>query len=234
MALSTGLSLGLSPGLLVGLNPSAIAPAVATVLADAGSTTDGTSFATASITPLANQVIYAAVTAFSAVSLLAPTCSGNGLTWVQVETIALDLNRQLTVFRAQGASPSAGVVTFDFGAVIQTSARWAIIQYAGADASGTDGSGATPQSDTAQAASGTSLSVNLPGPLAGPASRMLVFVATASTAVTSDAQFTRLTEGTIGANTQRLESEHAPGEVQCTVTQSTQAIAMVALEVKAA
>jgi hypothetical protein len=203
-------------------------------LADAGSTTDGTSIATASITPLANQVLYAAVSAFSAVSLIPPTATGNGLTWVQVATIAVDINRELTVFRAQGAAPSAGAVTFDFGAVPQTSFRWVVIQYAGADATGTNGSGATPQSQTAATASGTSLSVTLPGALAAATSRMLVFTATASTIVTSDADFTRLTEGTIGANTHRLESEHAINQTNCVTTFALQAAGCVALEVKAA
>lgn len=234
MPIEVGIKQGIQAAILRGVNPLAGTPPSATVLADAGSTTDGASIATASITPLANQVVYAAVSAFSAVSLQVPTASGCNLTWVAVANVDLDANRKLTVFRAQGASPTAGAVTFDFGGVTQTSFRWSIIQFAGADTSGTNGSGATPQSQTAQVAAGTSLSVTLPGALAASSSRMLVFTATASTIVTSDADFARLTEGTIGANTHRLEAEHAVGHTNCVTTFANQAAGCVALEVKAA
>lgn len=234
MSITQGITQGIRQGILQGIDPGAAIAPTATVLTEAGSTTDGTSIPTASVTPLANQVVYAAVSAFSAVSLIDPTCSGNGLTWVLVAKIAYDVNRQLSVFRSQGASPSAGAITFDFGAILQTSFRWSVIQYAGADTSGTNGSGATPQFATANSAAANNLTVTLPGALASAASRMLVFTSTSSTIITSDAQFTRLTEGTIGANTHRLESEHAQAETACSITCSSQAIGMVALEVKAA
>lgn len=238
MSVRTGLRLGPRVGLRVGANVGygaglPAAPA-ATVLTEAGSTTDGASINTASITPVADQVVYAAVSAFSAVSLIDPTCTGNGLTWVLVAKIAYDANRQLSVFRAQGATPSAGAVTFDFGVIVQTSFRWSIIQYSGADTGGTNGSAATPQSKTASTAAATSLSVTLDSPLAAANSRMLVFFSTSSTIVTSDADFTRLSEGTIGANTHRLESEHATNQTNCVATFANQAAGCVAIEVKAA
>jgi len=225
---------GARVGANVGYGPSLPSP-ISTVLTENQSTVDGASVATASITPVANQVVYAAIAAYSAVSLVAPTATGNGLTWVQVATIALDANRQLTVFRAQGATPSAGAITFDFGGVTQTSFIWSVIQYSGADASGTNGSGATGQSKTGQVAAALTLGVTLNSALVASTSRMLAFVATSSTVVTSDSDFTRLTERSTSANTQRLESEHAIGQTNCTCSWSpSQAAAMVALEVKAA
>jgi hypothetical protein len=184
---------------------------------------------------VANQVVYAAVGAFSAVSLVDPTATGNGLTWVLASKVATDINRQLTVFRAQGASPSAGAVTFDFGAILQTSFTWAIIQYSGADASGTNGSGATAQSKTAVVASGTSISVTLDNALASSASRMLVFTQTSSTVTTNDVDFTRLAERLVSTNTHRLAADHATNQTNCVTTVgSTQALGCVAIEVKAA
>lgn len=127
------------------------------------SDTDATSASTASISPTSNALVLAWVfTGRAAGTPPAPTLSGNGLTWVQVATI-LDASSELrlTLFRAMGASPSAGAVTIDCGATTIVAWLWSIVEFTGVDTSGTNGSGAVVQSKTGSAANATSLTVTL-------------------------------------------------------------------------
>lgn len=126
-----------------------IAPAILTA---SGSATDASSYATASVTPTANALILASVFNI-AVGPATPTASGNGLTWVAVASVAVVNNARTTLFRAMGASPTAGAITFDFGGQTQQNAHWTVTEVTGVDQSGTNGSGAVVQSATA---SGTS------------------------------------------------------------------------------
>ena len=91
---------------------------------------------TASITPTSNALVLLWVENLSGGSAPAtPTVSGNSLTWTQVTTVefnttASSLSR-LTLFKAQGASPTAGVVTIDFGGATQGNCVWSISEYTG-------------------------------------------------------------------------------------------------------
>ena len=137
-------------------------PVTQAALTSGFSETDATSYSTASITPSADQLILAAVTSSAASGIAAPTVTGNGLTWVQVASIALtDGFRMVTVFRSMGAAPSAGAVTFDFGATTQVRCLWAISEFASVDTTGTNGSGAVVQSATNTAASGNPATATL-------------------------------------------------------------------------
>lgn len=114
--------------------------APATMLTADDSETDATSYATASITPTANTTLIAFIA--SKVSSGSPTLSsvtGNGLTWTEVRTVNSSTVRGLSVYRASGASPSAGAVTFDFGAQTQLGANWGVIQVDGTSTVTTDG-----------------------------------------------------------------------------------------------
>ena len=123
-------------------------------------TTDATSFTTASITPTANQLVIATVVN-TAATAGTPTLSGNGLTWVQIDTqLVAASGVRTTMFRTMGASPSSGAVTIDFGADTQTGCAWAIDAFAGIDTSGTNGSGAVVQSAKG-AVDATSITVTL-------------------------------------------------------------------------
>lgn len=119
-----------------------------TNLTSAADTTDASSWTTASITPTGNSLVEAAVASSLLAGPAAPTLSGNGLTWVQVATRTFASTRRITLFRALAASPSSGSVTIDFGGVTQLACAWSISEYAGADTSGTNGSGAIVQSAT--------------------------------------------------------------------------------------
>lgn len=127
------------------------------------SNADQSSYTTASISPLANALILAAVAHWSNATIPAPTptLSGNGLTWVSITTVTLVGGYRLTLFRAMGASPSSGVVTIDFGGDVQGQIEWSIGQVTGVDTSGTHGSGAIVQSATNTVLPGTSLTVTL-------------------------------------------------------------------------
>jgi hypothetical protein len=128
--------------------PSSV-PQVAS-LTSGDSTTDGTSIATSSVTPTGDALILAAVVSriASGENPVVPTASGNGLTWVVVRTAAFGDLTRLTLFRAMGASPSAGAITFDFGSETQTDFAWSVAEYTDVDTSGTNGSGAVRQALT--------------------------------------------------------------------------------------
>jgi hypothetical protein len=118
-------------------------------------------FTTASITPTANRLILAVITArHNASSPGQPSLSGNGLTWVVVEDrLDAAARQRITVFRAMGPAPSTGAVTITYPASVRGCA-WSISEYDGVDTSGSNGSGAIVQSAQAEA-TGTSLTVTL-------------------------------------------------------------------------
>lgn len=96
----------------------------------------GTSIATASITPAANQLLLLhVVTATSGGGATPSSITGNGLTWTLVDDVALG-NVRSTVYSAIGASPSAGAITINYS-VAQTNALWQVVQLNNAATSGT-------------------------------------------------------------------------------------------------
>lgn len=100
------------------------------------STTDATSFTTASATPTANRLYLAWVETSHATAAPTPTASGWGLTWTQVATVHLaDLGsgsaRRITLFSASG-SGSSGTVAFSFGGVTATGCLGHIHEWTGA------------------------------------------------------------------------------------------------------
>jgi hypothetical protein len=122
-------------------------------LTSGSSAVAGTSFSTASITPTANNLVKIAVYLRngSSINPTVSSISGNGLTWVKVASVVLDTSgssrRAIEVWRAMGASPSAGAVTITT-TESETGAAWAVDQFSGVDTSGTNGSGAIVQSVT--------------------------------------------------------------------------------------
>lgn len=209
---------------------------VATKLLSNTSTTDGTSVATASHTPVANQVVYAAVGSRATATVVTPTCTGNSLTWVLVgmATCPTSPTTRIAVFRSLGASPTAGATTFDFGVETQTSFVWSIIQFAGADTSGTNGSGATVQSKTAGSSGNvTTLSVTLDSALENAANAMIAFYVTNNNAAhTNDAAFTELSDNAVSSGSANLSVDWAINQTTCAPTWASAAGAVVAIEVK--
>lgn len=219
----------------VTLSSAALAPAYPVLVTSGASTTNGTSVATASVTPDSDKVIFACVGASGAVQST-PTCSGNGLTWVQVSVADADAFRRLTVFRALGTA-SAGAITFDFGVLSQNSFAWNVVQFSGADATGTNGSGAVVQAvveeDQAPATSNTITLAAL-----GSANNVnLTYVLHrigGSAHIVPDADFVELSETTTTADTISIQCEWARNQTDCTPTFGSDVHALIGIEVKTA
>ena len=118
----------------------------ASALTAGGTGVDATSFTTASITPTANRLILACAHTVQSTPFVTPVVTGNGLTWVNINTRTQGVNDHFTLFRALGASPSAGGVTFNYTGTNIVRITWSIIEIDGVDTSGTNGSGAIVQS----------------------------------------------------------------------------------------
>jgi hypothetical protein len=204
-----------------------------TLLTQGNTTTDATSFATASVSPVANRVVFAAVA--SCVNAAVPTCSGNGLTWEQVGTCVISTFRRLTVFRAIGASPSSGAITFSFGSS-QTSACWNVIQFADASTAGTNGSGAVVQVVPLDTQGAATTRTNTLAALEHANNVHLCYVLhrLSPANVVPDAQFAELAETTALTDSVTLHAEWARGELACSPTWGSDQHAMLSIEVRAA
>lgn len=121
----------------------------------AGVDADGNSSSTtASVTPTANKLQLLTIRSRTGISAdpNTPTATGNGLTWVTVNSIVYDSasssRKRITVLRAMGSAPTSGTIAIDFGGQNQTSVGWVLDEISGVDISGTNGSGAIVQSAT--------------------------------------------------------------------------------------
>jgi hypothetical protein len=121
----------------------AIAQAVSYVT---GSALTGNSFTLTSWTPAANSLCLIGV--FQRNEAITPTVAGNGLTWVAVAHVDDgDAVSGMSVFRAMGASPSAGQITVTVTGNTTTVNAIAIC-LSGVDTGGTNGSAAVEAFDT--------------------------------------------------------------------------------------
>lgn len=125
--------------------------------------TDATSYNTASITPTANALLLAFIeTSQGGGTAGSPTLSGNGLTWVEILAVTYSGSiKRLSVFRAMGASPSAGAVTITSNGDTFTHGAWKVVELTGVDTSGTNGSGAIVQAVAGTPTTTTTPSVTL-------------------------------------------------------------------------
>lgn len=117
----------------------------------------GGTYSTASITPTAGRLVLA-----STMSLAGgggpetPTLSGCGLTWVLVATRAYANSQfRVSVFRAMGASPSAGAVTITYSGTLEGQRCCSIAEFSGVAGGGTNGSEAIVQAASAAEETGS-------------------------------------------------------------------------------
>ena len=129
-----------------------------TPLTSGSASADGAT--TASITPGANALILAAVVG-ATTSDPVFTLTGNGLTWVSIDTVVITGPRVLNLFRALGASPSAGGVSINAHDTNVSGLGWSIAQFDGVDTGGTNGAGAIVQFADGAFGSGHSVTVTL-------------------------------------------------------------------------
>ncbi len=175
---------------------------------------------TSSVTPTANAVVYAAFLSSLASEPDAPTTvTGNGLTYVQEETVAWhnEGDRRMTVFRAQGASPSAGALTATW-AESQTSFQWVVIECTGASTAGTNGSGATVQSVTTTAIAVLTHTNTLAALVNASSVHLAFWGLNVIGPIAPDADFVELAETSIGTGAANLHVEWAEGDLPVTPT----------------
>lgn len=208
-----------------------------TELTTSASTTNAASYATASITPAANKPVYLGVINNQASGTSpTPTATGNGLTWVLVATVDMvNLSRRLTVFRALGATPSAGAVTIDFAGNTQASACWSIQQATGADISGTNGSGSVVQSAAVNNGVAGTTVAGILSAFGNAKNQHLAFVGlNIQSTVTPDPDFSTRGTANIASSVLTIEVESAVNQVRCDPTFASAVAAIIDLEIKAA
>ena len=185
-------------------------------LTGGASTTNGTSFVTASITPTAGRLQllsvhanYASVSQATAPTL---TITGNSLTWELITTIGFSTDgagawwSHVFLYRAMG-TPSTGTITIDSGALVFDACGWTVTEYAGVSTTGTNGSGAIVQSSTNSGAAAASLTVTLSAFASTNNATYGTFASDvlASTTFTPDSGFTELYD--TGAGYSWVETE---------------------------
>ena len=131
-----------------------------TLLTEGNDLSNGTSYATASISPSTDKLLIVDVAADPAAANdnVQPTLSGCGVTWVAVASLVGvggdggTWARQ-TMFRSMG-TPTTGVLTISFSAT-QEAVRWSVCEKGNVDTGGTNGSAAVVQSATGTSTSTT-------------------------------------------------------------------------------
>lgn len=146
----------------------------ATANPDINSSTDATSYATASWTPPTSGLIIVYVVGARTAGPTTPTMSGNGLTWVQIgSTLSMQVGeRALSLFGANASGSSTGATTIDFGGVTQLGCLASFFHAGGVDLSG-GVAAAFVQTVTNTANSGTTGSITL-APADGADNRPIV------------------------------------------------------------
>jgi hypothetical protein len=121
-----------------------------TSLTFGNSTNNANTYQTAAIQPKSNALVVLFVISRKQFGgqPSAPTPTGNGLTWKQVETVAADSDRRLTCFRAMSSTPTSGPITLSFNGETQDLIAWSVIQYDDVDSTGPDGDSAFVRSTT--------------------------------------------------------------------------------------
>src|SRR5262249_12453794 len=127
------------------------------------STTDGTTYTTAAVSPAANNLqLLCVVTGDGTSSPQNPTAvSGVGLTFTLVNSrTSGNPGRRVGLWRALSGSPSTGAVTITFSATQQV-ATWTWSEFGNVDTGGTNGANAIVQNAQNGCAGCSSLSVTL-------------------------------------------------------------------------
>ncbi|HKC47668.1 MAG TPA: Ig-like domain-containing protein [Gemmatimonadales bacterium] len=210
-----------------------------TLLTSGHDPTNTSTFTTASVAPAANALVTVAVlTHQSSAAAPDPTLTGAGMTWQVVTSVAYDggtpLDR-LTIFRAMSASPGSGPITIKTSVTV-SNCQWIVSQWGGVDQSGTNGSGAIVQTQSATGASVTTLGPSLAAFTGATNVAYGVFgVASATAVITAGSGFTTVDqqpsgEGTVGD----LFAEWAVNKPAVTATWPSANAGGLAVEIKAA
>lgn len=158
-----------------------------------------------------------------------PTVTGNGLTWVQIATVAASADYRLTLFRAVGAAPTSGPLTIDFGGVVQDNILWGLAEFKNVNVSNS-GANLIVQSGTGSVAPATSLTITLSAFTSAINLAYGVIYTNGVLSFTEGSGFTNLINNT-GFHTMEAEYKENDNTVDWTFS-SSPAIA-IAVEIKA-
>lgn len=174
---------------------------IASDLTSSFATNNAASYTTASVTPTANVLVLAIITAGSASgsNVVPSSVSGAGLTFTLIGSHAQGTTRRTTYWRAMTGSPATEAITIDFGVTGQANCTWSFIELAGVDTSGVNGAGALVQDDYATdgGTAATSGTVTLTNAISD-ANNMIVgmFARSGTAGITEDADFTQISAAT--------------------------------------
>lgn len=178
------------------------------------STTDQSAYPTGSISPDANQLILAAFW-WAQTTPGTVSATGNGLTWVAVDSNAGG-TRKMQLFRAMGSAPTAGALTFTVAGGSGTPSRgaWSVVEVAQVDTSGTNGSAAQVQSANNGSNSATTTTCNL-GVFANPNNITLGFIGVDNgNSITPGSGFAAIAQANNGAEGFSIQSQVQYGNDQ--------------------
>lgn len=211
-----------------------------TLLQAINSTTNQSTYSTTSISPSADKLILATILSEDSAEPVINSVSGNGLTWVLVDSsyyVTSGTHKKVSVYRAMGSSPSTGALSVTFSAA-QDGCRIVVEEFGDVDTGGTNGSAAVVQSANFEDASNTSgegISVTLAA--FGAVENGTFFVIADDSLTTlfdpDDPQAARKTNGNIDvaamATFWQPENDTTPSATQ---DDGTVAAGMIALEIK--
>ena len=204
-------------------------------LTSGASSTDATSYATASISPTAHAIVF--VTAYSrqAVGTTTPTVTGDNLTCATEDSVLQGTNRQTTFIRCRSSATTTGTLTIDFAGNTQTSAAWIVDQFTGSDSTGSAGSGAIVQNPTATTGTSTSTSITLADLSKSSNIYYSVISHDSTDNVTAGGTSTELAETETAENSQTLQSQYGTDTTQTTSwLTNSRAWEAMAFEIKSA
>lgn len=194
------------------------------ILTEVYSTTDATSYTTASQTPTANRLqlllVVSSVGTSGTTEPNAPTITGNSLNWVRIHGFWHTARYKLNLYRAMGSAPSAGTLAIDFAGQTQSGCGWHCMEFAGVDTTGTDGSGAIVQrtlDNTGGSTTSHSLTFDAPISNNNNATYAAIHLGATNQAITPTSGFTEMADVGAGTPAGRLEVEWLAGNTNTTV-----------------
>ena len=203
---------------------------------DFTSTTNATSYASASWTPPSSGLLLVAVyNRVSSGTAAVPSVSGNGVTWTQVATVLSSNSRhRLSLFAAGATGSSAGATTFSFGTQSQTACSAAFCYASGVDLSG-GVAAAFVQAPTASGGNATSVSVALAAAAAAENRPFAAFAHSTSEDTTPRTGWTELDDLLTGFKSLETQARVDAFETTASASWATASQALgIAVELKAA
>jgi hypothetical protein len=199
---SWGAIVALAVLYLMAYAPPVSAAVSISLLASTGAAS-GTTCVTGSVAPAANSLNLVWAHS-SGVTINQPTVTGNGLTWDLVTSTANTTSKRMWLFRAMGASPTAGAITVTYG-TSQDDLLCAAVTATGVDTSGSNGSGAIGETQASNLAAQTSVTLTLSG-FSASGNRAVMVAAANSSATSTTFEWTSLADTSV-SNAGRIATQ---------------------------